>query len=367
VELDGSVAIEASCYAYEAGRSEIHVGSAPFGSDSAATFAGEILDSRRLPIPRLVGMPWGGRAHLKLRFPSDRSGATESLLTFNSVSGVVKYSVTYLGGGRLRISSSSPDGQVLQSAEVDADLARAHTINFWPSVPADPRESFGLSCDFDGKQILGGATPLVQAVCPILSSGVDLTAPRSAQARFSGPVLNLTLTSDGTSTGAIEDFGPAHMIVTLPSRKSGRHEPLLTTGRTGAGDLIYIFYEDDEHVRVGFDHWGYKSTLSEPIAVDFKSPHDIWVVEGSLYPPVADDALWGAVDQATRARLKKRVAVVIDGKTVLSVAGATYPSKGDEVAFARNPIGGSTADPDFSGIVHYTERTGTVLPPGMKL
>jgi hypothetical protein len=37
------------------------------------------------------------------------------------------------------------------------------------------------------------------------------------------------------------------------------------------------------------------------------------------------------------------------------------------VSFARNRIGGSTADPDFSGIVHYSERTGSVMPPGLKL
>ncbi len=367
VELDGSLAIEADCYAYESSPAEIRIGSAPFGSTTLPVFAGEIIDSRRLPIPRLVGMPWGGRAHLKVQFPSDRSGSTESLLTFNTGSRIISYSVTYLGGRRLTIASAGPGGAVIESAEVDADLSVAHSINFWPSVPLSAGETFGLSCDFDGRHILGSTSPLVQAVCPVLSSGVDLSRTRAAQTRFSGPELNLTLTSDGTSTGSIMDFGPVHMIATLPPQKTGRQEPIVTTGRTGAGDLIYIVYVDDQHVRIGFDHWSTPAILSDPIAIDYRSPHDIWVVEGSLYPPLADDALWGAVDPAIRKRLANTVTVVLDGKTALSVTKTTYPSTTDEVTFGRNRIGGSTADPDFSGTIHYSERTGTVLPPGLKL
>jgi hypothetical protein len=367
VELDGTVAIDANCYAFEAGPGEVHVGSTPFGSTSAARFTGEIADSRRLPIPRLVGMPWGGRAHLKLRFPSDRDGVTESLITFTSGAWVIAYTVTYTGDHRLRFASSGPNGVPIQSAEVDADLTKTHTMDFWPSEPGDAAASFDLSCDFDGRHLLGGTKPLVLAVRPLMSSGVDLSAPRAAGTRFSGPELSLTLTSDGTSTGSIEEFGPAHMIVTLPSQKAGRREPILTTGRTGAGDLVYFVYEDGQHVRIGFDHWNFGGTLTPPIAIDYKVPHDIWVVEGSLYPDVGDNALWGAIDLAARVRLKSQVEVYLDGRLVLSEARAAYPATKDEVTIAKNRIGGSTADPDFSGILHYSERTGSVLPPGTKL
>jgi hypothetical protein len=367
VELDGSVEIDASCYAFEAGPGEIYVGRTPFGSTASPRFLGKILDSRRLPVPRIVGMPYGGLAHLKLRFPSDRIGTTESLINFNSGAGMLLYSVTYLGGSRLRFASSRPDGAVLQSVELDADLTRTHTINFWPSVPSDPRMAFGLSCDFDGSHILGSTKPLALDACPLVSSGVNLSAPHEAQDRFSGPELSLTLTSDGTSTGSMDKYGPAHLIVTLPPLKPGRHEPVLTTGRTGAGDVVYIFYEDANHIRVGFDHWAAGGKVTGPIAIDYKVPHDIWVTEGSLYPPIGDDKVWGAVMPAERKRLKSTVAVVVDGKLVLSETAAAYPTSDDEVTFGKNRIGASTADPDFSGILHYSERTGTVMPPGLRL
>jgi hypothetical protein len=365
IELDGALAIDANCYAYEAAPSEIFVGRTPFGSTSLPKFMGTVVDSRRLVIPRLVGMPWGGRAHLRLRFPSDRTGSTESLVSFDSGRGTISFTVTYVGTNTLRLSSAAANGTVIQSAEVRTDLATTHALDFWPSVPSDRTEPFDMSCDLDGKHILGGDKPLVLPVCPLVSSGVNLSAPRPGINRFSGPELNLTLTSDGTSTGSIVDFGAAHMIVTLPSKKTGRHEPLLTTGRTGAGDLIYVFYEDEQHIRVGFDHWGTGGKLSAPIELDYKAPHDIWVTEGALYPASGENGLWGAVGLATRQRLKNLVAVVVDGKTVLSEDSATYPTTKEEVSFAKNRIGGSTADPDFSGILHYSERTGSVLPPGL--
>jgi hypothetical protein len=367
VELDGSVAIEANCYAYEAGPDEIYVGSAPFGSTSAEKFTGEFIDSRRIPIPRLEGMPWGTRARLDVRFPSDRTGSTESLLTVKSEMGLISYSVSYVGPGRLRISASGPDGQERQSAEVEADLANPHTLRFWPCEPSSPRAAFDLSCDFDGKRILGTDRPRVLAVYPQLSSGVNLFAPRYCQLRFSGPELGLSFTEDGASAASSEDSGPVHMIVTLPNRKSGFHEPLLATGRTGAGDLVYVYYEDTQHIRIGLDHWGMGGPLSDPVEVNYSEPHEIWVLEGALFPEAGDNAMWGPTSPARRALLKSMVAVMFDGKTILSGTIATYPTAKDQVVIGRNSIGASTSEPVFSGILRYSERTGTFVPPGLKL
>ena len=171
-------------------------------------FSGEIIGTGRLAIPRNEGMPRGGRAHLKLRFPSGASGAAQPLVAFDSGAGMVSYSVTYLGAGKLKVSSSDPAGGIVQSADIDADLSRTHSMNFWPSAPAQPRGGFDLSCDFDGQHILGGPKPLATAACPVLSTGASAPGPDSPQARLpagSGPLAHL----GGTSTGRIEDFGPS--------------------------------------------------------------------------------------------------------------------------------------------------------------
>ncbi len=366
VEMDGVVLIEAKCYAFEASPSEVFVGRAPFGSVSDSKFSGEFIDSRRLPIPRLVGMPWGARAALDIRFPLDRTGTTESLLAANTDMGTVSYSVTYVAANRLRISDSGPDGRVRQSGDIDTDMAKPHTMRFFPSEPTEPGEAFGMSCELDGRRVLGGEKPRVMAVYPLLSAGVDIFAAKDCQLRFSGPELDLSFTADGAAPCPPEEHGPVHMIVVLPKQRPGRHEPLLATGRTGAGDMVYVFYEDSHHIRIGFDHWGVGGTLSDPVEVDYAEPHEIWVLEGTLFPEPGDNAGWGATPNTERAALRSTVSVMLDGKTVLSGRYATFPTAKKEVVLGKNSIGASTADPEFGGIIRYSERTGTFVPPGLK-
>jgi Fe-S cluster assembly ATPase SufC len=77
--------------------------------------------------------------------------------------------------------------------------------------------------------------------------------------------------------------------------------------------------------------------------------------------------MWGPTSPARRALLKSMVAVMFDGKTILSGTIATYPTAKDQVVIGRNSIGASTSEPVFSGIMRYSERTGTFVPPGLKL
>ncbi len=365
IELDGSTAIDKGTYAFEATPSEIYVGHTPFGSTSGPTFLGEIRDWRRLPIPRMFALQWGDRARMRLRFPAGRVGSTEVLLSAASGSETLSYSVTYLEHDRLRITCSGPGEGPPRTAEVAAAPATNHELDFVSCSPENPASSFDIACDFDGTRIIGNAEPTVPIVRPLLVSGMSLPMSRKKENRFSGPEMEMTLTSDAKTNGRFEGFGPVHLIVTLPKEKEGRHEPLLTTGKTGAGDLVYIFYADDHHVRFGFDHWGVGGSLSEPVAVDYDAPHELWINEGSLYPKSLGATDWTALDPAARERREGQIAVVLDGVVVLSSLKPTYPSPLSAVTVARNGIGMSTADPDFSGVVHFSERTGTVLPPGL--
>jgi hypothetical protein len=365
IELDGSMVIDKGCYAFEAAPSEIYVGRTPFGSTSGPTFLGEIRDWRRLPIPRIFALPWGDQARMRVRFPADRVGSTEVLLSAASGSDILSYSVTYLGHDRLRITCSGPGEGPPRAAEVTFAPAKSHELDFEACNPEGRDSSFDLACDFDGTRILGSARPNVPVVRPLLVSGMNLPMSRKIENRFSGPEMEMSLTSDAKTNGRFESFGPVHLIVTLPKEKVGRHEPLLTTGKTGAGDLVYIFYEDEHHVRFGFDHWGIGGSLSEPVPVNYNEPHDLWINEGSLYPKPLAGAAWAALDPVSRKRREGQIAVVLDGAVVLSSVKPTYPSPLSAVTVARNGIGMSTADPDFSGVVHFSERTGTVLPQGL--
>lgn len=117
------------------------------------------------------------------------------------------------------------------------------------------------------------------------------------------------------------------MKVRFPASPTGP-EPLLTLGRTGAGDFFFARSAGDGTVAFGFDHWGAGGPVTGPVALDPSQRH--------------------AVDVELDAG-GEEVRVTVDGKVVLAHRSAVHPWRADEVRAGRNPIGGTTTGPAFSG------------------
>ncbi len=363
VELNGRVAIEEPAYAYETRPSEVLAGVAPFGSTADRKFMGEILKVERLPTPRTFALPAGRHAHMRLIFPRDGAGRSEPLLSLSSGRNKRVCFVSYLGAGTMRLTCWGPGGVPSRSAEVAYDPATAHDLDFVPGEAADVPASFDVACAFDGTHVIGHQN-VAAPEPPVVISGLNAFDAPGVDARFTGPQMDVELRSSMSSASdRPESSGPVHLVVRFPAHKSGRQEPLLSTGRTGAGDFVYVVYADEGHVRLGFDHWAYGGSLSAPIAIDYGAPHEIWIGIGSLYPGADDDRAWRGLDPSLRRSLAGEVDVRLDGKSVLSLQRATYPSAPGEVTVAQNAIGGSTSDPGFSGAVIFAERAGPVPVP----
>ncbi|HMD60248.1 MAG TPA: hypothetical protein VKG78_02395, partial [Opitutaceae bacterium] len=362
VELNGRTEIRAPCYAYETEPSEVLAGETRFGSIAEERYAGEILKVERLPIPRTKSLPSGHHAHLRVRFPEGAAGASEPVLSVVSGANTRLCYATYLGRGRLRMTCWGPGDVPVQSAEVAYDPERSHSLDLHPGEAAGAPHGFDVACYLDGARVLG-RDPTPSSPPPVLVSGLNQAKAPGVLERFTGRQLDLTLEQDAPQPGATETMGTVHLVLNLPTVRIGRHEPLLTTGRTGAGDLVFVIYEDESHVRIGHDHWGAAAKTSAALALDYNLPHEIWISSGALYPTPGDDAFWRGLDTASRQRLKSAVSVVLDGQSVLSSATQAYPSAPTEVTIGKNRIGGSTCDADFSGEVEFSERTGPVPPP----
>ena len=157
-------------------------------------------------------------------------------------------------------------------------------------------------------------------------------------------------------------YGDVQMLIKLPGPLIGRSEPLVTTGRSGAGDFIYITYVDGRHVIVGHDKWNYGGGRSAPIAVDYAKPQKIEISLSSFYPDAHS-----AKENNYAARglhySKQKVSVKWNGVLVLSEDAVAHPSKPNEVTFGENTIGGSTTLRYFSGDILNVAR---VDPAGLK-
>ena len=356
LELNGATVLAAPCNAYETAPQEILVGESRFGSVSGPKFQGEVLKAERLPIPRAQALPGGWRAHLDVRFPVGRTGATEPILSATAGRDSLLWSVTYLENHRLRLGCGGAEG-IEKVAELGYDPERTHDLGF--ELRGSPGAAATLVFDGAAALSVDRAFPTLP---PVLVSGVAPDGP-GRQVRFTGPRMDLSIVPGPARAARRSRWipGAEHMIIRLPPGKEGRSEPLLVTGRSGKGDFVYVTYLDGGHVRISYDHWGYGGARSDPIEVDYRVPHEVWIGMGPLYPAPGDDAGWRGVPPAERLRLGAGLSVVLDGRSVLSAAIEPFPAGPGEVAVATNRIGGSTCDADFSGNLEFSERVGA--PP----
>lgn len=365
VELNGRTVMQEPCNAYDTKPSEIAVGEASFGSITDRKFDGEIRGMARLPIPKSAEIAAGRQARLRLRFPKDRTGRSEPLLSLSSGMNSRVCYVTYLAGDRIRLTCWGPRGVPAKSVELTFDPEKAHDIEFHPAENAGQAGSFDVACSFDGTHVLGhNWAPSRERT--LLLSGLNTGGAPEVEARFTGPELEVSTEPDRTIAETPAAIGPEHLVIRLSQRFIGRSEPLLTTGVTGAADVVFVKYVDQSHIRVGLDHWGYGGAVSDPIEIDYSVPHEVWISTGALYPAALDDAAWGSLDPEARRQLKSHVSVTIDGRTALYSAGQAYPSSPENVAVAANPVGGSTCDAAFTGMLVFAERAGVVAPPPLR-
>jgi hypothetical protein len=110
---------------------------------------------------------------------------------------------------------------------------------------------------------------------------------------------------------------------------------LLSAGRAGAADSIFLRGDGQGRYVLGLDHWGLGAVESKPVALAPDQVHTLVVELASL-------AKQGELPSG-RARF------LLDGQVVLDVAQALYPVEPKEIVFGLNPHGMSTSNAAFRG------------------
>lgn len=150
--------------------------------------------------------------------------------------------------------------------------------------------------------------------------------------------------------------GPLKIELVLPKNRTGKLEPLLVTGLSFRADFLYIYYKDEAHIQIGFEHTSYGGPMSPPLEVDFDRPHVIEVEMGSLYPPV-DHPYYDGKSAAEISRLKRTLLVKLDGRVVHSGDYDFYDSSPGDVSVGRNPVSEAFGR-RFTGVVRSVTRPG---------
>jgi hypothetical protein len=136
------------------------------------------------------------------------------------------------------------------------------------------------------------------------------------------------------------EYGALHLTLQLPAFSGRTSDPLLCTGETGKGDLIYLVRLDERHVSIGHDRWAYGGGHSKPIEIDPGKWLEVVISCPPLQPPGAPELL----------------RVEVGGDVVLEETGPFYPSRPDQIVIGANPIGSSMGSVKFPGAVVAARR-----------
>jgi hypothetical protein len=186
-------------------------------------------------------------------------------------------------------------------------------------------------------------TPIIQIAPPVQGRPESKWAAMAASSLFP-KVVPEVVSSAVMVTAADQPFAivqpvtkglSARMAVKFPAVETpavvNLGDPLLTTGRPGAGDVISVRYYGHNTLRARIDHWGYPPVESEWMSYD----------PGTLY--------------SIKMEMTDSISVMIGNSVHATVKMKAYPTAKSEVFFGKNPIGGGTTKEHFAGEISNTQ------------
>lgn len=296
---------------------------------------------RALPLAH----PRAGAADIAVVLPSNRAPRQETLLSVWNGTGAEVLSVEYLGGETARLlyrpslnaapvfspPFSAPNFQTVHALSVSLSSLYPRTVPEWGGLLS--AEEIGtlkswLLVRLDERPFW--EVPVAGSAFPrgdIILGQVPRASASSTQ--FTGtfylaqrrPISHRTLRRDEIGGGRLNFF--------LTEAMAGRAFPLATTGKPGAGNVLFLRVNANGNAVIGYDHWGTAPLLSPEITLGFTTPHTL-----SFQLP----ALAGA-------GVPPEIVVTLDGKIVWRQRAPFYRAAPTEIFFGQNPIGATSSEP----------------------
>jgi hypothetical protein len=373
VKVNGVERLRAVIDCYETSPSDLTIGHLAWPTGGVAQeFSGRVAAVERLDLeakpPPLPRVELAKPVELLVRLPAQHEPGGDPILVTGQGSQSDLLYCFYDGHGRIRFMLDHYGNGGPASDWVTYDPTSLHRLTIWlgsmadadtprtiPSPAAGPQPiswEYRLFVRFDGKVLLNAEQVFYPGIPGTTHVAVNPYVATTAGRRFEGQVEGFSqvgfaalppLLADGT-------YGQVELTLKFPTNAYGTHEPLVVSGISGAGDLLYVDYIDSSHISIGLDHWGFRGLNGAPIEIDYADPHQLSLTMGSLHPPGSDP------DLTTRVR------VTIDGQTALEGQMRCHPSAPSMIRIGRNPIGGSTCGPTFTGQMLSVRRLAEATP-----
>lgn len=325
---------------------QIRMGDEALIASSYPRFTGRILSARRLDDLSQWAESGGNFVRLRVAFKPGPVGECEPLIAFGAAESGVLLSVTRIASDQIRFLLTGAGTKSATSEVVASQLAKVSEL----VVRAVPGVNGGLPrihVLLDGQLIWA---PAVETGLRFPSSVViekNTLGMRDCAAEFRGEIFSVQQDSSGRDP-LIGTGDTLRMRMRFPVQRTGARDPIVVTGRTGAGDLLIVDYLDAQTVQFAIDHWGSPTRTSKPVKLDFAKEHEIEIAMASL--KTVDDANKEYLGQEGWLRLK------IDGVLVWEESTEFFTTERGEVAIGRNLIGGTRCGTVFGGDILSVER-----------
>lgn len=339
VTLDGTVAFFRPFAPYEAQSADASIGSSGDRPGFSQPFSGRILSWKRLGSAPVWPPEAPAALRYELRLPAFTGVRSEPLLGTGEPGRGDLVFVRYDSANHVSFGYDHFGGIPLTgpSFVVDPAPAQILEIGFAP-LPSKPGVS-RLTVRLNGRTALAFAAPRHPFEPADLSPGLNAIASPNSEARFTGDFL--ALSADATPPPP-PSSGMLRLTLKLPAFSGAHNEPLLCTGETGHGDLIYLRYEAANRVSFGLDHWGWGGPSSSSLPIDSSREQIVEIDFPALRPAAAQAP---TSPQGARGHLIVR----LNGRAALDGLVYYHPCDPATAAVGLNPIQTSTAVPAFSG------------------
>lgn len=304
---------------------------------------------------RLTGVRYGP-VRIELKFPRGRRGQFEPLMVSGAFPATDYLWVLYTDDQHVQIGYEHTNHGGTSTQPIRVDYAASHTLEVDAGFlyPPEAHPYFGgrreesalrthrLEVVLDGVPYLDTMTEFYDPISRDFSFGRNRVSDTFGR-RFTGTVERIEQRPARTSLDVTPQAGPVELALVFPRDRIGTREPLIVTGETGRGDLFYVEYLDETHVRFALDHWSVGVVQSEPVTIVPGYIQILQVSLGSLYP-------------GADSPMQHRLAVRLNGTTVLDKETAFHPARLESQTFGLNLIGGSTCGPNFNGKIASIKR-----------
>jgi hypothetical protein len=350
VTVDGMLALERDIPFYDAASLQPSIGNSGDRPGFTHPFSGRIISWTRRPID--LAEAGTGPVIMKAQFPGFTGLRTEPLVSSGVPGRGDLVFVRYLGPDTLSFGYDHPGTGEIESAAVKVDYASMHSIEVDSGAfegldgPAGEERPGRLSLRLDGRTVFYESQPFFSCGPESVTVGVNRNRSPVAVEMFRGQILETRRLGLHAPAAPEGTYGPVDLELRMPEGAVDP-QPLVTTGRTGAGDALSIRWSAPGLVRLVYDHWGAGVVESGDIPLVAGSAHTLGISIPSLLAPGGTQV---------ERMLRQNMLVTLDGATVWTQIVASHPALSTEAYFGSNAIGASSCDREFAKGISWFER-----------